>query len=52
MGQNRHSRGRGDYATGSDLARWVGMKQQGFSFRHTLLMWGSLVLVAGLLAAA
>ena len=34
------------------LSSSVGMKQQGFSFRHTLLMWGSLVLVTGLLAAA
>jgi zinc transporter ZupT len=34
------------------LSSSVGMKQQGFAFRHTLLMWGSLVLVTGLLAAA
>jgi zinc transporter ZupT len=34
------------------LSSSVGMKQQGYAFRHTLLMWSSLVLVTGLLAAA
>jgi zinc transporter ZupT len=34
------------------LSSSVGMKQQGFSFRQTFLMWGSLVLITGLLAAA
>lgn len=34
------------------LSSSVGMKRQGFSIRQTLLMWGSLVLVTGLLAAA
>jgi CRP-like cAMP-binding protein len=34
------------------LSSSVGMKQQGYAFRHTLLMWSSLVLITGLLAAA
>jgi zinc transporter ZupT len=34
------------------LSSSLGMKQQGFSFHYTLLMWGSLVLITGLLAAA
>jgi CRP-like cAMP-binding protein len=34
------------------LSSSVGMKQQGFSYRHTFMMWGSLVLITGVLAAA
>jgi CRP-like cAMP-binding protein len=34
------------------LSSSVGMKQQGFSFRQTFMMWGSLVLITGVLAAA